>query len=382
MTRRRTALLALPAAAVLLAGCGADDGTATAASPSCVDAPPTAQAPGSVSTDLATKPEVPADDAPPPCGLVVADVVVGDGAVVEAGSAVEVQYVGAFYGTGEEFDSSWSRGQQPLPFTAGEPGVIQGFGDGVVGMAEGGRRLITIPSDQGYGAAGQGPIPGGATLVFVVDLVSASGADHPAPGTARRRGERHDHRRPWPSVWSPSVGWNCPGSRRAPSSMPVSRDGCRCGHLRDGSAAPPGHGGPTASGPDGVARDRPQHGLDLHRRQVGVLGEHAGDQAGDDRGGEGVAGHGRSCSPPSQGTSTSMPGAPNSAGGVGLQSRSNGPVASVAGDGHHRGVLRRVGRTGHVVDRADQDNPGEGGLVGHLVEQPRTARACRWTGSG
>ena len=39
-------------------------------------------------------------------------------------------------------------------------------------MADGGRRSITIPSDLGYGAAGQGPIPGGATLVFVVDLVS------------------------------------------------------------------------------------------------------------------------------------------------------------------------------------------------------------------
>ncbi len=110
----------------------------------------------------------------PPCGLVVADVVVGDGPVAEPGTAVEVRYVGAFYDSGEVFDASWDRGaDQTLPFTAGGGQVIEGFDQGVQGMAVGGRRSITIPSDLGYGPAGQGPIPGGATLVFVVDLVSA-----------------------------------------------------------------------------------------------------------------------------------------------------------------------------------------------------------------
>ncbi|MCO7221475.1 FKBP-type peptidyl-prolyl cis-trans isomerase [Klenkia sp. PcliD-1-E] len=192
MIRRRTALLVLPAA-LLLAACGSssDGGTAsssggaTTSSPAvqgpttgaaaCTSAPATAEAPSSVSADLSVQPEVTGTDAPPPCGLVVADVVVGDGPVAESGSAVEVKYVGAFYDTGQTFDASWNRGaDSTLPFTAGAGRVIQGFDQGVQGMAVGGRRVITIPSDLGYGPAGQGPIPGGATLVFVVDLVSVS----------------------------------------------------------------------------------------------------------------------------------------------------------------------------------------------------------------
>jgi FKBP-type peptidyl-prolyl cis-trans isomerase len=34
--------------------------------------------------------------------------------------------------------------------------------------------MVVIPSDLGYGPAGQGPIPGDATLVFLIDLVSVS----------------------------------------------------------------------------------------------------------------------------------------------------------------------------------------------------------------
>ena len=102
--------------------------------------------------------------------------VVGGGAVAAEGAAVEVRYVGAFYETGEEFDSSWSRSaEETLPFTVGAGQVIPGFEQGVEGMAVGGRRAITIPSELGYGEQGTGPIPGGATLVFVVDLVTVTG---------------------------------------------------------------------------------------------------------------------------------------------------------------------------------------------------------------
>jgi FKBP-type peptidyl-prolyl cis-trans isomerase len=190
MTRRTAVrvLLAVPLAVVLslpLAGCGdggaAGSAAATAASsgsPSttaCATVAATAAPPAGVSTDLAQAPQVPPSDGPPPCDLVISDVVVGTGPAAVAGSTAVVKYVGAFYETGEEFDSSWSRGaDETLPVPLGQGRVIPGFEQGITGMAVGGRRMVTIPSDLAYGPQGQGPIPGGATLVFILDLVSVS----------------------------------------------------------------------------------------------------------------------------------------------------------------------------------------------------------------
>jgi peptidylprolyl isomerase len=182
---RRTAprlLLAL-VVAVSLTACGGGDGSTssaqtTAEQPStqaCETQPATAEAPPEVPTDLSVKPEIPTTDAPPPCDLVISDVVVGTGPEAVEGTTVAVKYVGGFYGTGEEFDSSWSRGaDETLSVTLGAGQVIPGFEQGILGMKEGGRRMVTIPSDLGYGPNGQGPIPGGATLVFIIDLVQVS----------------------------------------------------------------------------------------------------------------------------------------------------------------------------------------------------------------
>ncbi len=135
----------------------------------------TAEPPGQISTDLSVAPEVPASDAPPPCGLLISDIVVGTGPEAIAGTTVAVKYVGAFYESGEEFDSSWSRGpDESLPVMLGAGQVIPGFEQAITGMNVGGRRLVTIPSDLAYGPQGQGPIPGGATLTFVLDLVEVS----------------------------------------------------------------------------------------------------------------------------------------------------------------------------------------------------------------
>jgi peptidylprolyl isomerase len=182
MPRRATPrrLLAAAALALTLAACGetageepSSSGTGRSdAAPACESRPATAEPPAGVSTDLSAAPEVPASDAPPPCGLVTSDVVVGTGPEAVAGAAVAVKYVGALHGTGEQFDSSWSRGaEETLPVTLGQGRVIPGFEQGIAGMRVGGRRIVTIPSDLGYGPQGQGPIPGGATLVFVLDLV-------------------------------------------------------------------------------------------------------------------------------------------------------------------------------------------------------------------
>lgn len=143
----------------------------------CQERPPTAAPPAGAITDLKTKPTVQPDDAPPPCGLVLSDIVAGAGPEAVMGATTAVKYVGAFYETGEEFDSSWKRGvDETLPVQVGAGRVIEGFDMGILGMKVGGRRQVTIPSELGYGPRGQGPIPGGATLVFVIDLVEVAPA--------------------------------------------------------------------------------------------------------------------------------------------------------------------------------------------------------------
>jgi peptidylprolyl isomerase len=98
------------------------------------------------------------------------DLVVGEGATAVKSDTVVVQYVGANYSDGKDFDSSWERGQ-PTTFPLSQ--VVPGFAQGIVGMKLGGRREIVIPPALGYGAVGSPPaISPNETLVFVVDLIS------------------------------------------------------------------------------------------------------------------------------------------------------------------------------------------------------------------
>jgi peptidylprolyl isomerase len=117
----------------------------------------------------ASKPDVKLP-ATAPTDLEIDDLVVGDGPEAQPGQQVSVHYVGVALSTGKEFDSSWSR-REPFEFGLGRGQVIQGWDRGVAGMRVGGRRQLTIPPDLGYGARGAGPIKGGETLVFVVDLL-------------------------------------------------------------------------------------------------------------------------------------------------------------------------------------------------------------------
>lgn len=124
--------------------------------------------------DTSVKPVIEGSDAPAPTSLKIDDIKEGTGPAAKAGDKVSVQYVGALYDTGEEFDASWDRGQ-PFEFTLGSGQVIKGWDEGVAGMKAGGRRKLTIPPDLAYGEAGSPPsIPANATLVFVVDLEKIS----------------------------------------------------------------------------------------------------------------------------------------------------------------------------------------------------------------
>ncbi|HEX5926926.1 MAG TPA: FKBP-type peptidyl-prolyl cis-trans isomerase [Baekduia sp.] len=124
-----------------------------------------------VSTDLKTKPTAPKATGAAPTELQASDVVVGTGAEAKEGDKVTVQYVGQLFADGKEFDTSWKKGAKPFEFNLGQSQVIQGWDQGIPGMKVGGRRILVIPPDLAYGAAGSPPtIPANAPLIFVVDL--------------------------------------------------------------------------------------------------------------------------------------------------------------------------------------------------------------------
>ncbi len=107
-------------------------------------------------------------------GLQYSDTTVGDGAEAKAGARVRVHYTGWLYENGKagkKFDSSKDR-NEPFVFPLGGGQVIKGWDEGVQGMKVGGTRMLIIPAELGYGSRGAGGvIPGGATLLFEVELL-------------------------------------------------------------------------------------------------------------------------------------------------------------------------------------------------------------------
>lgn len=136
--------------------CGADDVKVTGA----IGAKPTVTLP---------------DGCNPPTQLVTKDLVTGTGAPLTNGQSAQVQYDLYTWSDHQEVDASWNNGGQPFTVTpVGQAAVIDGWNEGLPGMKKGGRRLLIIPPDKGYGAGGNGIKPN-ETLVFVVDLVAFSG---------------------------------------------------------------------------------------------------------------------------------------------------------------------------------------------------------------
>lgn len=95
--------------------------------------------------------------------------IAGDGSGAHPGPTdlVTVHYTGSFV-DGSEFDSSIERGE-PASFPLNR--VIRGWQEGVALMGVGDKVELAIPWQLGYGADGKGPIPGGATLLFTVELL-------------------------------------------------------------------------------------------------------------------------------------------------------------------------------------------------------------------
>ena len=120
------------------------------------------------------KPVIQFEDAQPSPELLIEVLHEGDGPEVEPGDQIVADYLGQVW-NGQVFDNSYDRGQ-PLVFQIGVGMVISGWDEGLVGQKIGSRVLLSIPSEQGYGARGvpQAGIKGGDTLVFVTDIVDVA----------------------------------------------------------------------------------------------------------------------------------------------------------------------------------------------------------------
>jgi FKBP-type peptidyl-prolyl cis-trans isomerase FkpA len=155
----RRAVRALPALLLAAAVSCSDD-----QSPTAVDQDPTTVSyASSLNVNLAQMTQrVP--------GLYVQDLAVGAGLQASNGRSLDMHYTG-WLANGNKFDSSRDR-NQPFPFTLGAGQVIRGWDLGVEGMRVGGRRRLVIAPALGYGSGGSGPIPGGAVLVFDVELLT------------------------------------------------------------------------------------------------------------------------------------------------------------------------------------------------------------------
>jgi peptidylprolyl isomerase len=107
-------------------------------------------------------------------GLQYEDTQVGTGASPQRGQTCQMHYTGWLWengAKGKKFDSSLDRGQ-PFAFPLGMGRVIKGWDEGVASMKIGGKRTLLIPPALGYGDRGAGGvIPGGATLLFEVELL-------------------------------------------------------------------------------------------------------------------------------------------------------------------------------------------------------------------
>jgi FKBP-type peptidyl-prolyl cis-trans isomerase FkpA len=100
-------------------------------------------------------------------GLIYREVKAGAGESPKATDTVKVHYRGTLV-NGTEFDSSYSR-NQPAQFPLN--GVIKCWTEGVQKMKVGGKAVLVCPSDLAYGDQGRPSIPGGAALIFEIELL-------------------------------------------------------------------------------------------------------------------------------------------------------------------------------------------------------------------
>ena len=138
--------------------------TSAASSGSSSDSLPT------VTANAGEPPQIGAPSGTAPAVLTTKDIIVGTGTEVLPTSTLTVHYTLMAWSTGKVIESSWVG--QPATFPLAQ--VVEGWQKGLPGAKVGGRRLLVLPPEMGYGAAGSGPIGPNETLIFVVDIIGVS----------------------------------------------------------------------------------------------------------------------------------------------------------------------------------------------------------------
>jgi FKBP-type peptidyl-prolyl cis-trans isomerase len=118
------------------------------------------------------KPPVPPPDTTTSAtGLTMSITHHGAGVPAVVGKYVLVHYTGVL-SSGVKFDSSLER-KEPIAFKLGAGHVIKGWDEGIAKLRVGDQAVLVIPPTLAYGQrnVGDGLIPPGSTLVFVVELM-------------------------------------------------------------------------------------------------------------------------------------------------------------------------------------------------------------------
>ena len=164
---RRVAMIVAVAAGLASCSSPARDNPAAATGPTPAATATVADLPACTADDITvtgapgSKPTISVPDTcSPPKQLLSKDLVVGAGPEVTTGVTMQTHYDLVTWSDKQELDSSWSRGE-PFPLeNVGNAQVIDGWNEGLIGMKEGGRRLLVVPADKGYGHGGNGIRPG------------------------------------------------------------------------------------------------------------------------------------------------------------------------------------------------------------------------------
>ena len=107
-------------------------------------------------------------------GVEYRDLKPGAGEPAQIGDVATIHFVGWLDDKGvkgREIYDTHRRGE-PVSFVIGTERVMQGWNEGVIGMKPGGKRLVKVPAELGYGSRGvEDVVPPNARLIFVIDLL-------------------------------------------------------------------------------------------------------------------------------------------------------------------------------------------------------------------